>query len=95
MKKLTYRKVEDYLIPNIKVNPQKIRNYGKYSEMRLEYLKKNKNNLYQRLLIQQELENHLEQIQMESEKKILELMNNKNIKRNIAEKIIIRDLIRI
>ena len=46
--KITYRKKGDYLIPNLYIENNKNNNYsiGKYSRLRLNYLKEHKRVLY-------------------------------------------------
>lgn len=72
---ITYTKCGDYLLPNLILKPRKHENLNKYGLMRLNYLKKNKSILYQQLLIQDKLYDHLFSISKEAEDKVNYLIN--------------------
>ena len=57
--KITYRKEGDYFIPNFSLPIQPKNQIGKYSRLRLNYLKNFKNGLYTELLIDGTLKQHL------------------------------------
>lgn len=61
MKKITYRKVGDYYLPNL-YYPETERTYGKYGMMREDYLKNHKTGLWNRLILHAELVPHLNEI---------------------------------
>lgn len=67
---ITYTKCGDYLLPNLILKPIKQENLNKYGLMRLNYLKKNKSALYQQLLMQDKLYNHLFSVSIEAEEKV-------------------------
>lgn len=67
---ITYTKCGDYLLPNLTLKPRKQENLNKYGLMRLDYLKKNKYVLYQQLLIQDKLYDHLFSVSKEVEDKV-------------------------
>lgn len=73
--KITYTKCGDYLLPNFTLKPRKQENINKYGLMRLDYLKKNKYVLYQQLLIQDKLYDHLFSVSIEAEDKVNYLIN--------------------
>ena len=56
---ISYKKCGDYLLPNLSLDDRKYENLNKYGLMRLDYLKKNKKGLYQSLLMQDKLYDHL------------------------------------
>lgn len=56
---ISYKKCGDYLLPNLSLEDRKYENLNKYGLMRLDYLKKNKKGLYQSLLMQDKLYDHL------------------------------------
>ena len=61
--KITYHQEGDYLIPDIKL-PEENKKYknktiGKYVRLRLDYIKENKKGLYNQLLIENKLFEHL------------------------------------
>ena len=113
---IDYRKVEDYLLPNLVIENQNYGEINKYGLLRLEYIKKNKKGLYQALLMKNELTNHLLSVSKECEERIKSLMDNyikndeklseknkennqiewvqlMNNYKNMAEEIILRELI--
>lgn len=67
---ITYTKCGDYLLPNLILKSRKQENLNKYGLMRLNYLKKNKSTLYQQLLMQDKLYNHLFSVSVEAEDKV-------------------------
>ncbi|MCX4253743.1 MAG: TnpV protein [Bacilli bacterium] len=72
---ITYTKCGDYLLPNLTLKPKKYENLNKYGLMRLDYLKKNKSSLYQQLLMQDKLYDHLFSVSIEAEDKVDYLIN--------------------
>jgi len=72
---ISYKKCGDYLLPNLSLNDRNYENLNKYGLMRLDYLKKNKKGLYQSLLMQDKLYDHLLSVSKESEDKVNLLIN--------------------
>ena len=72
---ISYKKCGDYLLPNLSLDDRKYENLNKYGLMRLNYLKKNKKGLYQSLLMQDKLYDHLLSVSKESEDKVNLLIN--------------------
>lgn len=72
---ITYTKFGDYLLPNLTLKQGKQKNLNKYGLMRLDYLKKNKTAIYQQLLMQDKLYNHLFSVSKEAEEKVNYLIN--------------------
>ena len=72
---ISYKKCGDYLLPNLSLDDRKYENLNKYGLMRLDYLKKNKKGLYQSLLMQDKLYDHLLSVSKESEDKVNLLIN--------------------
>lgn len=72
---ITYTKCGDYLLPNLILKPRKQENLNKYGLMRLDYLKKNKSALYQQLLMQDKLYDHLFSVSIDAEDKVNYLIN--------------------
>ena len=62
MKELTYTRVGDYYIPNLKLAEQPTKPIGKYGRMRQRYLKEYRPALYSRLLLTEKLYPHLLEI---------------------------------
>ena len=78
MKELTYTKNGDYYIPDINHSTVKP-SYGKYGMMREEYLKKHKTSLWNGLILNGTLTEHLNEIDKTARKRI-ELMMPKLMK---------------
>lgn len=72
---ITYTKCGDYLLPNVTLKQRKHESLNKYGFTRLDYLKKNKSALYQHLLIQDKLYEHLFSVSIEAEDKVNYLIN--------------------
>jgi len=72
---ITYTKCGDYLLPNLTLKQRKHENLNKYGLMRLDYLKKNKSALYQQLLMQDKLYDHLFSVSKEVGEKVNYLLN--------------------
>ena len=62
MKELTYIRVGDYYIPNLKLAEQLDKPIGKYGRMRQRYLKEYRPALYSSLLLSEKLYSHLLEI---------------------------------
>ncbi|MBP3920740.1 MAG: TnpV protein [Bacilli bacterium] len=67
---ITYTKYGDYLLPILALKQRKHENLNKYELLRLDYLKKNKSALYQQLLMQDKLYDHLFSVSIEAEEKV-------------------------
>ena len=68
--KITYTKHGDYLLSNLTLPEKENKPLNKYGLLRLEYLKKNKNALYQELLMKDKLNEHLFSVSTEAENKV-------------------------
>ena len=68
---VTYRQRGDYLLPELALTQE--RKIGKYGIMRKEYLQNTKRALYNKLLIQGELTNHLAEIEQQALEEIARL----------------------
>ena len=73
---IEYKKIGDYLLPNLVIENQNYREINKYGLLRLEYIKKHKKGLYQSLLMKNELTNHLFSVSIEAEERLKTLMDN-------------------
>lgn len=90
--KITYHQERDYLIPDIKL-PEENKKYknktiGKYGRLRLDYIKENKKGLYNQLLIENKLFEHLVDTNEEAKKQVKLITNqlqSKNILTNIKK----------
>ena len=73
---IKYKKIGDYLLPNLVIDTQNNKQIGKYGYLRLTYIKQNKKALYQSLLMKNELTNHLFSVSNECEERLKTLMAN-------------------
>ena len=73
---IKYKKIGDYLLPNLVIDTQNNKQIGKYGYLRLNYIKQNKKALYQTLLMKNELINHLFSVSNECEERLKTLMDN-------------------
>jgi len=73
---IDYKKVGDFLLPNLVVENQNYGEINKYGLLRLEYIKKHKKGLYQALLMKNELTSHLLSVSNEAEERLKTLMDN-------------------
>ena len=74
--KITYTKHGDYLLSNLTLPEKEKKTLNKYGLLRLEFLKKNKNALYQELLMKDKLNEHLFSVSIIAEDRINNIVNN-------------------
>ena len=74
-------------LPNLMVREKEENNLGKYSMMRLQYLKENKKMDYQMMLMKDTLTEHLEEIEKTSQERLQSIMNQMMIELNINEEL--------
>ena len=82
---LEYTKYGYYLLPNLIVKEQRKDNIGKYGLIVLNYLKTNKQALYQALLMQDKLTDYLIDIDKDIQNKVNNLIKRLAEKENINE----------
>ena len=87
--KTTYNKVGDYYLPNLTLEESKFKNYhlGKYGRMRLNYLKNYKKAEYIILFMDNKLNEHLYNIDIECQKQFEILMKHFAERENITEEL--------
>lgn len=90
--KISYSKKGDYYIPNL-IPPRNMKGFqlGKYSALRLRYLKEHKKAKYHSLIMDNELQKHLMDVQNNCEKLYKKLINELKIKENITEELKAKD----
>lgn len=76
---LTYHRKGDYLFPNLTVQDEPM-SIGKYGILRRTYLRENKKNWYQSMLMSGRLNQHLAQIDEQAENRMEELIESLNEK---------------
>ena len=89
--KISYTKVKDYKIPNLKIKDKEKHNIGKYGLLKLEYLKNNQRILYYDLLMKNELNEYLYEIDIKANEIVNKLIKELSEKEGINEKLKIRD----
>lgn len=89
---ISYTKVGDYLLPNLKISEEKYKeNLNKYGLLRLNFIKKYRKNFYFQLIMEGNLCQHLLSVGKNSEEKVNSLMqkfikNDTNLSENFKEK---------
>lgn len=84
---VSYTKVGDYLLPNLKLEDKERYNIGKYGLLKLEYLKKNKRGLYTELLMKDKVNKYLHDIDITLIEKEQSLIKELAEKENITEEL--------
>ena len=82
---VSYTKIGDYLLPDLKLEDKESFNIGKYGLLKLEYLKKNKRGLYTELLMKDKLNDYLHDIDITANNRISNLILLLAEKENIDE----------
>ena len=89
--KLEYTKYGDYYLPNIAMLEEseetKGKNIGKYGRLRLNFLREHKRVLYQKLLLNNKLHEHLVKTNEEARTKVNALINELAKEENVDEKL--------
>ena len=88
---ITYTKIGNYQLPNLYLQEQKMKPLGKYSMMRLQYLKTNKPCQYQILVMKGKLKEHLIEIENTAQTRIQLIMKSMIMKENINEEMKMTD----
>ena len=87
---ISYRKENDYLIPDLKLEEKVYKNIGKYGLLKLEYLKNNKKAVYQQLLVENKLNDYLYDLDTylkEYEERLInQITSNENITEELKSK---------
>ena len=85
--KISYTRIGDYLLPDLKLEDKERYNIGKYGLLKLEYLKKNKRGLYTELLMKDKLNKYLHDIDITLIEKEQCLIKELAEKENITEEL--------
>lgn len=87
--KITYHKVGDYYLPNLTLEKSRFSNYSlsKYVRMRLNYLKNHKKAEYTILFMDNKLDEHLYNIDIECQNQFELLMKQFAERENITEEL--------
>ena len=84
---ISYTKVGDYLLPDLKLEDKERFNIGKYGLLKLEYLKNNKRGVYIELLMKDKLNEYLHDIDITLIEKEQSLIKELTEKENITEEL--------
>ena len=84
---ISYTRIGDYLLPNLKLEDKERFNIGKYGLLKLEYLKKYKRGLYTELLMNDKLNEYLHDIDINFIEKEQSLIKKLAEKENITEEL--------
>lgn len=84
---ISYTKVGDYLLPNLKLEDKERFNIGKYGLLRLNYIKKYKLGLYFDLLVNDKLNEYLHNIDTTVMEMVQKLIKELAEKENITEEL--------
>ena len=84
--KISYKQAGDYLIPDLTLSCQAEKPLGKYSRMRLNYLKEHHKGLYTVMLLNGTLMDHLQEIDEEAYRRLEQMMPEMMEKAGITEK---------
>lgn len=82
---ISYTRVGDYLLPDLKLKEGKQYSIGKYGLLRLEYIKKHKLGLYYDLLMSDTLNEYLHEIDTILMERVQKLIKELTEKENIIE----------
>ena len=82
---ISYTRIGDYLLPDLKLENKERFNIGKYGLLKLEYLKNNKRGLYTELLMKDKLNKYLHDIDITLIEKEQSLIKELTEKENINE----------
>ena len=84
---ISYTRIGDYLLPDLKLEDKERYNIGKYGLLKLEYLKKNKRGLYTELLMKDKANKYLHDIDITLMEKEQNLIKELAEKENVTEEL--------
>ena len=86
MIELTYKQMGDYQIPQVALPKTKKMTQGRFSRMRENFLKEYKRGLYEELMIDGKMEEHLGEIEQTAQKRMKQIITSLAEKNQITEK---------
>ena len=86
MIELTYKQMGDYQIPQVALPKTKKITQGRFSRMRENFLKEYKRGLYEELMIDGKMEEHLGEIEQTAQKRMKQIITSLAEKNQITEK---------
>ena len=84
---ISYTRVGNYLLPNLKLKEGKQYNIGKYGLLKLRYLKEYNRGLYTELLMKEQINTYLYELENLVKEKVNELIISLAEKENVNEKL--------
>ncbi|MBQ7371828.1 MAG: TnpV protein, partial [Blautia sp.] len=84
--KVTYQRKGDYLFPNLMTEPGTV-TYGKYGMLRERFLKENRKNWYQSMMLSGKLENHLQEIDQRADERMERIVSQMAMAEGMTEKL--------
>ena len=88
---LTYTMNGDYQIPDLKLTEQPEKPLGKYGRMRKKYLQEQRPILFNRLVLNGQLQSHLLEIEETANRRLEQMMNELAAKNGATEELKVRD----
>ena len=85
MMKIEYKQMGDYQIPQVALPKVRKMPQGRFSRMREKYLKEYKKGLYEELMLDGKMEEHLGEIEMTAQKMLREIIKSLAEKNKIDE----------
>lgn len=86
MIELTYKQMGDYQIPQVVLQKTKKMTQGRFSRMRENFLKEYKRGLYEELMLDGKMEEHLGEIEQTAQKRMKQIITSLAEKNQITEK---------
>ena len=84
---ISYTRIGEYFLPNLKLKDKERFNIGKYGLLKLEYLKKNKRGLYTELLMKNTFNEYLHDVDFNLMEKEQNLIKKLAEKENVTEEL--------
>ena len=91
MREIQYQQNGDYLIPAIALDEQPRQPLGKYGRMRKKYLQEHRPILFNRLVLNGQLQSHLLEIEETANRRLEQMMNELAAKNGATEELKARD----
>lgn len=91
MIELKYKRIGDYLLPDLGLTDEEKLPLGKYGLLRQRYLEENRPGLYTRLMLSGKLMEHLQEIEQTAQSRLERLMSQLSKQADVTEKLKARD----
>lgn len=91
MIELNYKRIGDYLLPDLGLTDAEKLPLGKYGLLRQRYLEENRPGLYTRLMLSGKLMEHLQEIEQTAQNRLESLMSQLSMQADVTEELKARD----